>query len=116
MTEEPDLPIEKKKPISEPIRMGGILMLGPNDVIGPVRPRPKAGPQPTPMEMVEFKALQDRVYQAIRNELPPDWEFMCCIMGPNGEKEVIGSLHSSQQNRDFIAKLGDAIGLRVWRS
>jgi hypothetical protein len=109
--------LEKRKPEGEPLQMSSVLVVGEDaaEIIRPARPRRPAGPLPDPMEMEKFRELQDRVYQAIERELPADWEFMCVLMGPQGEKEMIGSLHSSGKAAEFLEKLGSATNLRVWR-
>src|SRR5260221_6531589 len=46
----------------------------------------------------ETAILQAKVFEAVKSVLPPDWEFQCCIMGPNGEKEMVGSLKANNRN------------------
>jgi hypothetical protein len=104
-----------KKKLGEPIQTSGALMVPAGSVRMPVKPRPRRGPDPEQMSKQRLVELQERVVAAIRAELPPDWEFMCCLMGPNGEKEVCGSLHSNPKNRNFLQALDKAMNLTTWR-
>jgi hypothetical protein len=68
------------------------------------------------MSQRKILELQERIHRAIRAELPDGWEFMCCITGPSGEKEVFGSLHPTPENRNFLKALADAMPIKTWRS
>lgn len=105
-----------KKKLGEPIRTSGALMVPTGAVRKPITPRPRRGPARAEISKEDLLELQERVVAAIRKELPPDWEFMACLMGPAGEKEVCGSLHSNPQNRHFLKALGDAMDAKTWRT
>ena len=63
----------------------------------------------------ETQILQAKVFQVLKETLPEDWEFMCCIMGPHGQKEVVGSVHGTNRNRKFLRALSDAMKTYIWR-
>lgn len=75
-------------------------------------PRPPAG---KPMDPDEVALLQAKVFEAVKGVLPKEWEFMCCIMGPKGEKEMVGSVHGTNQNRKFLRALSDAVKTFIWK-
>lgn len=108
---------DKDKNKGEPVALSGALMVPPGAKKTPATSWPRRGPAPEQMEKREVLELQERVVAAIRKELPPDWEFMCCLFNQaSGQKEVCGSLHSNPQNRDFLKALGDAMKIETWRT
>jgi hypothetical protein len=80
----------------------------------PIKPRKRAGPERPQMSEVELQSLQQKVFNAVRDVLPPGWEFVCGLMGPAGERELVGSLHQSPQSRQFLETLSKAMKTDVW--
>jgi hypothetical protein len=106
------------KPEKEPERIvpSGTLMVpeGSTVVKLPPRSRTPVGYVPTATAS-EIEEIQRRVYRAVLEVLPPEWHFFCALMGPNGEREVVGNVEGSNTNRKLLDDLQKVMGAKVWR-
>jgi hypothetical protein len=59
--------------------------------------------------------LQRRTADAITEELPPGWTFLCCLIAPDGRRHFSGSVHANPLGQRFIADLQEAMDVQVWR-
>lgn len=110
---EPDAKEIAKQTASSPL--GPLMVPARSEVVKlPTRSRQPVGPVAEP-NAEETAILQAKVFEAVKGVLPKDWEFQCCILGPNGEKEMVGSLKGNNQNLKFLRALESAVKTYVWR-